>query len=292
MGLIRYNCFFKEDFEIRFVKSDVHPVKFIYALEGSVDHYFSNELSVHEIGKFENVIVASERNNGHVLQFKGGITSQLNSVEIQRDQFEIKTRCEIKSMEKEIRNLFTDTKAENVFYYQGRYSLKIYDIFREINRFDSEDFLNKMFIEGKVYEIVALQILQYQDDLKDEGRRSLLRKYEVMQVEKAVEMIQNQITSYHNVEEISKEVGLNANKLQQGFRELYSQTVNGFVKKTRLNMAEGLLLNTDYSLAEIVDRIGLINKSYFSKIFKEKYGISPSKFRQKNQQGYKGRVNS
>ncbi|MDT0641791.1 AraC family transcriptional regulator [Zunongwangia sp. F363] len=292
LGIISYDCTFKEDFEIRFVKSDVHPVKFIYSLEGSVDHFFSNEISVHEINKFENVIVASERQNGHILKFKGGIKNHLKSVEIQREQFLSRTRCEIKNMEQEIQELFTDVRAENVFYYEGRYSLKIYDIFKEIDNLRSEDFLTKMFIEGKVYEIIFLQIMQYQDDLKDEGSRSLLRQYEVAQVEKAAEIIQLDITNFHNVDEISKEVGLNANKLQQGFRELYAQTVNGFVKKTRLDMAQGLLLNTDYSLAEIVDRIGLINKSYFSKIFKEKYSISPSKFRQENRGNYRDKVNS
>ncbi|MDT0676967.1 helix-turn-helix domain-containing protein [Autumnicola musiva] len=285
LGIIRYNCTFKEDFKIKFVKSEVHPVKFIYSLEGSVDHYFGNEVSVHEINKYENVIVASEKHNGHVLQFKGGINTDLSSVEIQRDQFQSKIRCEIKSMEKHLQELFTDVEARHVFYYDGRYSLKLYDIFKEIDSFNYENFLNILFVEGKVHEIIALQIVQYQDDLKDEGNRSLLRQYEVSQVEKAAEMIQRDITKYHNVDEISKEVGLNANKLQQGFRDLYSQTVNGYVKKTRLDMAQGLLLNTDLSLAEIVDKIGLINKSYFSKIFREKYDISPSKFRQNHRKG-------
>ncbi|MDT0649880.1 helix-turn-helix domain-containing protein [Autumnicola edwardsiae] len=282
LGFIRYDCTFIKDFEIQFVKTDVHPLRFIYTLHGSIGHRFANEDVIHIIQKFQNVIVASERNNGHALSFSAGENTVLSSIEIRRSEFKSKTECEIESMDSEFQKLLTDVEAKRQFVYEGLYSLHISEMFKEMENFNEQDFLNKLFIEGKVYEIIALQILQYQDDLKDVGNRSLLRRYEVEQIERAAEMVKQDIINFHNIEEISKEVGLNANKLQQGFQDLYSHTVNGYVNKVRLDLAQNLLLNTELSLAEIVDRIGLINKSYFSKIFKEKYGIPPSKFRQNN----------
>ncbi|MDT0647610.1 AraC family transcriptional regulator [Zunongwangia sp. F260] len=279
LGFIRYSCTFKTDFEIQFIKSEVHPLRFIYAHQGTVGHRFANENTIHQIQKFQNIIVASEQNNGHVISFSAGRSTIISSIEIRRSEFKSKTECEIKSMHSEFRDLLTDVEARKQFYYEGLYSLHISEMFKEIENFQEQDFLNKLFTEGKVYEIIALQMLQYQDDLKDVGNRSLLRRYEVEQIEKAAEMVKQDIINFHNIDHISREVGLNANKLQQGFQDLYSQTVNGYINKVRLDLAQNLLLNTDLSLAEIVDRIGLINKSYFSKIFRDKYAISPSQYR-------------
>ncbi|MDT0685728.1 helix-turn-helix domain-containing protein [Autumnicola psychrophila] len=279
LGFIRYSCTFKTDFEIQFIKSEVHPLRFIYAHQGTIGHRFANETTIHQIHKFQNIIVASEQNNGHVIRFSAGKSTIITSIEIRRSEFKSKTECEIESMNSEFRDLLTDVEARKQFYYEGLYSLHISEMFKEIENFQEQDFLNKLFTEGKVYEIIALQMLQYQDDLKDVGNRSLLRRYEVEQIEKAAEMVKQDIINFHNIDHISREVGLNANKLQQGFQDLYSQTVNGYINKVRLDLAQNLLLNTDLSLAEIVDRVGLINKSYFSKIFRDKYAISPSQYR-------------
>ena len=42
-----------------------------------------------------------------------------------------------------------------------------------------------------------------------------------------------------------------------------------------------MLKNTDLNISQIVYSIGFSSRSYFSKIFKEKYGITPNKFKKK-----------
>ena len=57
-----------------------------------------------------------------------------------------------------------------------------------------------------------------------------------------------------------------------------------------LNVAKGfagakeLLLNTDLNITEITYKIGINSRSYFSKLFKEKYGMSPKVFQNKNRE--------
>ncbi len=46
-----------------------------------------------------------------------------------------------------------------------------------------------------------------------------------------------------------------------------------------MKLAKDLLLNFDYSISEIVYMVGLSSRSYFSKIFRDQYGTSPSEFR-------------
>jgi len=123
------------------------------------------------------------------------------------------------------------------------------------------------------------QILQYEDDLAEVGSRTILRRSEVAQIEKAAGLIKNNIDELNTIDDLALEVGLNPNKLQEGFQNLYGLTVNRFIQKVRLDLIKDLILNTDYSISEIVDRVGLSSKSYLSKIFREEYGTSPSEYR-------------
>ena len=52
-----------------------------------------------------------------------------------------------------------------------------------------------------------------------------------------------------------------------------------YVQQIRLERAERLLLTTPKSIEEIAENVGYHNKGYFYKIFQEKYGMTPSRYR-------------
>jgi AraC-like DNA-binding protein len=281
LGLIQYDCLFNEDFEIHFVVNNIHPLKFLYTASGKLLHRFENEDQFHTIEQYQNAIVASSEHNGHVLLFKAGERITVNSLEIEREKFQGKMACDLKSLNKELKTLFKDIKAMHAFYYSGNYSLNIADLLSEMIEFKSENFTRKLFLEGLAYQILCHQILQYQDDKKEEGNRTLLRSSELKQINHISSLIESNISDVPTVENLAREAGLNINKLQEGFKKLYGSTVNNYVQKVRLDAAYNLLTKTELSISEIVNAIGLSSKSYFSKIFKERHGIAPSEFRKK-----------
>jgi AraC family transcriptional regulator, exoenzyme S synthesis regulatory protein ExsA len=63
------------------------------------------------------------------------------------------------------------------------------------------------------------------------------------------------------------------------FKKLFKDTPAKWVMKKRLSLASELLENTSLSVAEITYECGFENQSHFSRIFKEKMGISPLQFR-------------
>lgn len=84
---------------------------------------------------------------------------------------------------------------------------------------------------------------------------------------------------------LTKKTGLSPNKLQEGFKILYNMTVNDFITCTRIEKAEYLIRTSELNISEIVYSIGFSSRSYFSKIFKEKYNCSPRDYHR-----YKNRV--
>ncbi len=280
LGIIYYECTFLEDVEIKFNVDDTHPVKFLFCLNGVIEHQFINDTILHEIREHRSAIVASSAHNGHVLRFVSKKATSLASLEINRAFFLKYMQCEIEFMGPLLKELFYDIHAQKMFYREGYYTLYLADVFNTIGKYSENHALERMELEGKSYQILVKQIEQLEDDDKNEDDRSLLRKSELGQILKASHYIRQNLSDLGSIPDLAREVGLNVNKLQQGFKYKYGKTVNDFILSTRLEKACFLLVETDLTISEIVYKIGFNSVSYISKLFKEHYGMSPSKYRE------------
>ena len=64
------------------------------------------------------------------------------------------------------------------------------------------------------------------------------------------------------------------------FVKCFSLSPYRYMLLKRLSDAKELLLGSDLSIKEIAKRTGYANNFYFSKVFKDEFGISPKKFRE------------
>lgn len=278
IGIIEYSFTFYHDLELLFSINKTHPLKFIFCSKGKVDHMFEDDQEVHTIHTYQNVIVSSSGKNGHLLKFKANESVHIASVEIIRRKFTSRKNYEFHGLSPLLKELFQDSGAGNKFYYRGNYSLQAADIVDEINKKEGSGFLRSLFLEGKLYEMLVIQIAQYEDDQQDDKMSQILRRTDVEKVKQAVELINNNLDKNLSIEYIAKEVGTNVNKLQESFKYMYDLTVNKYMQQVKLEAAKDLLNSSDYNISQIVNMIGLNNRSYFSKIFKEKYKVSPKYF--------------
>lgn len=278
MGIIFYHCKFKEDVEIHFCLNTVHPLKFIFCMEGNITHCFQEDKVLHSIDIFQNIIVSSSGYNGHVLRFKADVLTHISSLEIIRSSFAHRTNYGFKDLNPTLKSLFMDIDAKKEFFYQGNYSLNAADIMEEINTENYSGFLRSAFLEGKSYQMLVVQMAQFQDDKSDEKLPSILRKSDVQKVYHVAKRIEEDLAINHSVEGLAKEAGTNVNKLQEGFKHVYDLTVNKYIQHKKLEAAKEMLITSEKNISEIVVSIGLNNRSYFSKVFKEKYGVNPKYF--------------
>lgn len=279
IGLLMYDCTFNEDTEFQFIVDEVHPLKFMFCEEGGFLHRFQDSEDNHKVEVLQNIIVASSKNKGHIIRFKKSIKTRINNLEIDRKKFKNLLSCEIKKLKPGLRSLFQDVNGRNYFYHLGNYSLRTAEIFSKIHDFKGSSFQENILLHGQSYNIFFIQILEYYDAKSPENKQGLIRKRELELIRQAALIINSEIKEFKSVGQLAVEVGLNNNKLQAGFREVYGMTVNQFVQQKRLDKAEILIKNTDLDFSEIAYRVGIGSKSYFSKIFKDKYGLTPSEIR-------------
>lgn len=136
-----------------------------------------------------------------------------------------------------------------------------------------------MMVEGYVYQILSMHILQHNKEVQNRRPQTSLLKRELKEIRKYAKKIEKNIAKDFSLEEISAETGLTQAKLQEGFKLLYNKTVTEYIRHARLELARDYIANTEMNISEVVYSIGFTSRSYFSKIFKEKFGLSPSEFK-------------
>lgn len=278
IGIMNYYCKFNQDISIHFLIDAVHPLKFIFCSEGQVGHTFQNSEDFHTIETYQNIIVSNSGHNGHVIHFKANVQTHVSSLEIIRSKFSKHSNYDFQDLDPGLKELFEDTVSKKLFFYQGHYSIKSADLMDEMISRKYRGFLRVIFLEGKSLEMLVIQISQYHDDQSRGKWPRILRKSDIKKVDYVASRILANLDCNFTVESLAKEAGTNINKLQEGFKHEYNLTVNKYMQNKKLEAAKEMLMTSEKNISEIVIAIGLNNRSYFSKIFKEKYGVNPNYF--------------
>ena len=101
----------------------------------------------------------------------------------------------------------------------------------------------------------------------------------VRKIREAKYIILSQWQSPPTIAQLAERTGLNAYRLKVGFKEVYGNTVYGFVMDTRLNHARRMLDAGGKSVNEVAFDIGYTNPSHFIAAFKKKFGTTPRKYK-------------
>jgi len=80
----------------------------------------------------------------------------------------------------------------------------------------------------------------------------------------------------------SKELGYSRSQLYRKLMKLTGKSPNNFLKEFRLHKALHLLFKQEGNISETAYQSGFNSPAYFSKCFKDKYGILPSKYTQQH----------
>ena len=83
--------------------------------------------------------------------------------------------------------------------------------------------------------------------------------------------------------EISHVIGISSSYFSHLFKQQTGKNYVEYLNEIRLEEAVKELRGTDEKIAVISQRHGFQNLEYFSRFFKRKMGVSPAKWRQKNQ---------
>lgn len=144
----------------------------------------------------------------------------------------------------------------------------------EILQYDRRGGWQHLFLQAKALELLALQCRQ-QETSPDKPQA--LSPADTEKIRQACEILLRDIQNPPSLATLARMAGLNEYKLKAGFKEVFGNTVFGYLKDHRLTLARRLILEGKKTITEVAYETGYSTVQYFSNEFKRKFGTSPAK---------------
>ncbi len=129
---------------------------------------------------------------------------------------------------------------------------------------------------GKLLEAISLYFSDRETDivscpfLNDEN---ILKK-----IKEAKELLLRQLKNPPTIADLARAVAIPEYQLKSGFKQLYGNTIYGFVLTKKMDQARKLLDMGSIQVNEVAYDIGYSNPSHFIAAFKKQFGVTPKKY--------------
>ena len=81
--------------------------------------------------------------------------------------------------------------------------------------------------------------------------------------------------------EIGQKIGVNTSYLSDLFHKIEGITIQQYIRKEKIRLAENMLRYSDYEVKEIANYLSFCSQSYFGNIFRQQTGMTPARYRKK-----------
>ena len=163
------------------------------------------------------------------------------------------------------------------YYDNGNITPSMAVVLSQILSSNIHESMKALYLKGKVYELLSLYFNK-NEDTDIEQCPFLIDEDNVRKIRLAKEIILKNMSEPPSLQELSEEIGLSLNKLKEGFKQLYGDTVFGYLLDHKMEEARRMLASTNYNVNEVGLRIGYSTSSHFIAAFKKKYGTTPKKY--------------
>lgn len=135
----------------------------------------------------------------------------------------------------------------------------------------------ELFIRGKALESFAIIYDYIYRNRKKPALYLSAQDREALQRLKSI-LAQNMVGP-PSINELSRLVGLNQQKVTTGFKQMTGFTVFGYLKNLRMERALELLQEEDMPISQIAKEVGYHGDGHFQKAFASVFGATPTKVR-------------
>ncbi len=140
--------------------------------------------------------------------------------------------------------------------------------------------LRSFYIEAKIVEFITVFLHETTGRRTEERLDACkLSREDVQCLVLAKEILDQSYVAPPTVEGLSRKICLNIFKLKNGFKQMFGNTVHGYVIDKRLEHAERLLTEKDLTIGQVASCIGYANASHFAAAFRKKTGFTPREYR-------------
>ncbi len=171
----------------------------------------------------------------------------------------------------------SEDNKEKKYYAQEMLSPAIAVVLSQLMNYNLHPSVKQLYIKGKVYELVSLYFNKTEEaDL--EQCPYLADEDNVRRIRMAKEIVISRMVEPPSLAELADEIGLSLRKLKEGFKQIYGDSVYGFLFDYKMEYARKMLESGKHNVNEVGLKVGYSTASHFIASFKKKYGTTPKKY--------------
>jgi AraC-like DNA-binding protein len=97
-----------------------------------------------------------------------------------------------------------------------------------------------------------------------------------------LETVASNLQKSDSIEVLARRVGIGGSRLRHLLRDLVGMSLSRFRTECRLQVAARLLAHSHKRVSEIAYQVGFSDLAYFDKVFRKRFGVSPTRYRRLN----------
>jgi AraC family transcriptional activator of pyochelin receptor len=163
------------------------------------------------------------------------------------------------------------------YYAQEGFSPAIAVILSQLMNYNLHPSVKPLYMRAKVHELMALYFNR-SEEYDVEQCPFLEDEDNVRRIRKAKEIMISRMAEPPSLNALSEEIGLSLKKLKEGFKQVYGDSVYGFLFDYKMEYARKMLESGQYNVNEVGLKVGYSTASHFIAAFKKKYGTTPKKY--------------
>ncbi|WP_394758450.1 helix-turn-helix transcriptional regulator [Flavobacterium sp.] len=171
----------------------------------------------------------------------------------------------------------SDENRDKKYYGEENISPSMAIVLNQMFHYNLNPSIKNLYYKGKGYELLSL-FFNRSEDPNAEQCPFLIDEENVLKIKKAKEIIIANMAEPPGLQELADEIGLNLKKLKMGFKQIYGDTVYGFLFDHKMEHARKLLDSGSYNVNEVGLKIGYSTGSHFIAAFKKKFATTPKKY--------------
>ncbi|ANH80483.1 hypothetical protein A8C56_05295 [Niabella ginsenosidivorans] len=139
--------------------------------------------------------------------------------------------------------------------------------------------LKLLFLQSKCIELLVLQAEAFEQSVHKRQSSVLKSAHDKECIYNARAYLLRHADAPPSLSELAKLSGTNEFKLKKGFRELFHNSVFGYLNDYRLSRARELL-SSGSTIKQVAGDLGYSSVQHFSTAFKKKYGVTPGRLQE------------
>jgi AraC-like DNA-binding protein len=126
----------------------------------------------------------------------------------------------------------------------------------------------------------------YTSELPTESKSNPSSKIDRKFINAFTSLVENNLSNENfSVDNICREIGISRVQLYRKVKALLGYNVNDYILAVRLQKSKFLLAEKEFSISEVASKVGFSTQAYFSTVFKSKFSITPSEYRERKRTG-------